>query len=87
MSNLNDPAMWNVSDFTWCCHIDVIIHLGDYLSPPNRCSHEADLQYLPEYHMFVLFESTHSYINQLEFDNIIGLSAYAGILTADPKVF
>ena len=36
------------------------------------------LQYLLEHHTLALFESTQSYINQLEFGYIIGLSLNAG---------
>ena len=50
----------------------------------QRYPHVAGLQYLLEYHTFVLFESTQSYINQLEFDYTVGLSVYAGIWTTDP---
>ena len=46
--------------------------------------HEAGLQFLIKYHTFALFESTQPYINQLDFDYIIGLSVDTGIGTAEP---
>ena len=52
------------------------LQLGGYLSPPSRVPPIAGLQYLLEHHMLVLFESTHSYINQLEFDFIIVLPRF-----------
>ena len=59
------------------------LHLSGYLSPLTRVSPIAGLWYLLEHHMLVLFESIQSYINQLEFDSIIGLSVFARIWTAD----
>ena len=44
----------------------------------------AGLWYLLEHHTLVIFESTQSFINQLEFDQIIGLFVNTGIWTSDP---
>ena len=54
-------------------------NLSGYLSPPTRALPIAGLQYLLEYYKLVLFELTQSYLHQLEFDYIIGLSVYAWI--------
>ena len=56
LSNLNDPAAWNISKFfSWCqCNV-VNIHQGSYLSPLQRYLHEAGIQYLVEFHKLVLF--------------------------------
>ena len=40
-----------------------------------------------EHHTLVSFDSSQSYINQLEFDYTIGLSVYAGICTAGLQGF
>ena len=55
-----------------------ILSLGGYLSPPQRPP-LAGLGYLLEHHALVLFQSTQFYINQLKFDNIIGLPVIVGI--------
>ena len=62
----------------------MINNLCGYLSPPTRMTPIAGLQYLLEQNTLVLFESTQTYIKQLEFDYIIGLSVHARILTTGP---
>ena len=66
-----------------CEHLQ-IMHLFGYFLPLHTYKDAPieGLQYFLEHHRQVLFEST--YINQLEFDNIIGLSVCAGIRTTDP---
>ena len=52
-----------------------------YSSPPTRVPPIAGLRNLQEHHMVVLIETTQFYVKQLEleFDFVIGLTAYAGI--------
>ena len=65
---------------------NIQLHLSGFLSLPTRMwpIAAAGLQYLLEQHMLV---STQSYIYQLEYDYIIGLSVYARIWTANAWVF
>ena len=52
-----------------CCNILYLqLHLGGYLSPP------AGLPNFLEHHRLVFFVSAQSYVDQLEFDWLTGLS-------------
>ena len=69
------------NSFKWLSSVNVSrsspsfqLHLVGYFITTYKGSPIAGLPYLLEQHMFVLFESTQYFINQLELDNIIGLS-------------